>query len=88
MQVFDQKNKQKVYIVKGVFFPFWGIHPMVILWSSYGDPMVWVLYGTEERGARRRGIKSGREENHGRESEGERKITGGKSRGALVSVPL
>ena len=32
MQVFEQKNKQKVYIVKGVFFPFWGIHPMVILW--------------------------------------------------------
>ena len=22
----------------------WGIHPMVILWSSYGDPMVWVLF--------------------------------------------
>ena len=49
MQVFEQKNKQKVYIVKGVFFPFWGIHPMVILWSSYGNPMVWDLYGTEER---------------------------------------
>ena len=40
-----KKNSNKkyiyyVYIVKGVFFPFWGIHPMVILWSSYGDPMV------------------------------------------------
>ncbi len=22
----------------------WGIHPMVILWSSYGDPMVRVLF--------------------------------------------
>ncbi len=54
MQVFAQKKSNKkyiyyVYIVKVVFFPFWSIHPMVILWSSYGDPMVWGLYGTEER---------------------------------------
>ena len=53
MQVFEQKKfKQKVHILciysKRRVFPFWGIHPMVILWSSYGDPMVWDLYGTEK----------------------------------------
>ena len=57
MQVFAQKKSNKkyiyyVYIVKGVFFPFWGIHPMVILWSSYDDPMVRVLYSTEKREGR------------------------------------
>ena len=91
MQVFEQKNSNKmyiyyVYIVKGVFFPFWGIHPMVILWSSYGNPMVWDLYGTEEREARRRGIKSGREENQGRKKErGESREKKGEGR---RSVPL
>ena len=45
---------------------------MVILWSSYGNPMVWDLYGTEER------------EGQGAEGyrEGERRIRGGKRRGA------
>ena len=85
MQVFAQKKSNKkyiyqVYIVKGVFFPFWGIHPMVILW--FGTYMV----QKRERGARRRGIKSERGESG--ESKRERRITGGKSRGALVSVPL
>ncbi len=52
MQIFEQKKiKQNVYIlciysIKRDFFPFWGIHPMVILWSSYGDLMVQFRFGS------------------------------------------
>ena len=85
MQVFEQKKSNKmyiyyVYIVKGVFFPFWGIHPMVILW--FGTYMVL----KRERGKAQRDKEWERGESG--EKKGERRITGGKSRGALVSVPL
>ena len=43
--LFSGEQGQKVYntmyyIVKCVFLPFPVPHPMVILWSSYGDLMV------------------------------------------------
>ena len=79
MQVFEQKKQTKsIYSKRRVV--------SILGYSSYGDPMVWDLYGTEEREARRRGIKSGREENQGRKKErGESREEKGEGR---RSVPL
>ena len=79
MQVFEQKNSNKmyiyyVYIVKGVFFPFWSIHPMVILW--FGSYMVL----KRERAKAQRDKE--RERGESGASKRERRITGVKRRGA------
>jgi len=44
IKITNQKYIYYVYIVKEAKMTKWAIHPMVILWSSYGDPMARYLF--------------------------------------------